>query len=217
VATTSTPTSISATVLRFNRTERAVHWVHGGAFVVALFSGLSLFFAPLEELIGHRFVLRLVHIAAGLVFALAPYAIARVANWRSIAADFAQAQWWDADDQRFFSGWLSGEDPANGRFNAGQKANMMFTLAATIFFLLSGVVMWQYLHFDADLVKNAGLVHDSLTFAILVVWLGHLWYALGNPKTRHSMRGMLDGRVERAWAARLHSKWLESVDANQAG
>jgi formate dehydrogenase subunit gamma len=217
VATTSTPTSTSATVLRFNPTQRAVHWIHGIAFVVALVSGLSLFFAPLEALIAHRFVLRWVHIVSGLVFALAPYLVARLGDWRSVKSDFAEAQWWDADDRSFFSGWLVHDEAPVGRFNAGQKANMMFTLAATIFFLLSGVVMWQYLHFDADLVKNAGLVHDSLTFAILVVWLGHLWYALGNPKTRHSMRGMLDGRVERAWAARLHSKWLESVDANQPG
>ena len=180
---------------------------------MALFSGLALFFGPLEELIGHRFELRLVHIAAGLTFALAPYAIARIGDWRSIKHDFAEAQWWDADDRRFFSGWLSGDESAAGRFNAGQKANMMFTLVATIFFLLSGVVMWQYLHFDADLVKNAGLIHDSLTVAILVVWLGHLWYALGNRRTRHSMRGMLSGRVDRSWAARLHPRWLEQVDA----
>jgi formate dehydrogenase subunit gamma len=214
VATTSTLISTSATVLRFNRTERAVHWVHGVAFVLALFTGLSLFFAPLEELIGHRFVLRWLHISSGLVFALAPYVIARAGSWRSVVEDFRQAQWWDGDDRRFFSRWLSGEEPPAGRFNAGQKANMMFSLAASIFFLLSGVVMWQYLHFDADLVKNAGLVHDSLTFAILVVWLGHLWYALGNPRTRHSMRGMLGGSVDRAWAARQHEKWLAEVEAD---
>jgi formate dehydrogenase subunit gamma len=187
--------------------------VHGAAFVVALLSGLALFFGPVETFIGHRFALRATHIAAGLTFALAPLAIARVGNWRSIRRDFAQAQWWDASDQRFFSRWLTGDEPEAGRFNAGQKANMMFTLAATLFFLISGVIMWQYFHFDADVVRNAGVIHDSLTFAILVVWLGHLWYALGNPRTRHSMRGMLTGRVDRAWAARQHGKWLEEVEA----
>lgn len=212
MATTSTPTSRSATVLRFNRTERAVHWVHGAAFVVALLSGLALFFGPLEALIGHRFGLRATHIGAGLVFALAPCAIARLGDWRSIQRDFAEAQWWNPGDQRFFSRWLSGDTSDIGRFNAGQKTNMIFTLAATIFFLISGAIMWQYFHFDAEMVKNAGLIHDSLTFAILVVWLGHLWFALGNPRTRPSMRGMLTGRVDRAWASRLHGRWLEGLE-----
>lgn len=212
MATTSTPTSAAPTVSRFNRTERAVHWVHGGAFVLALASGLSLFYAPLEVLIGHRFILRVIHIAAGLVFAVAPIVIARLGHWRSVREDFREAQWWDADDRAFFSGVLSREEPRNGRFNAGQKANMMFTLAATIFFLISGVIMWQYFRFPASLVQNAGLLHDSLTFAILVVWLGHLWYALVNPRTRHSMRGMLTGSVDRSWALLQHPKWLEQIE-----
>src|SRR5438132_321585 len=87
--TMSTPTSTNATdssgrepaepagppdgrVLRFNRTERSVHWLHGGAFVFALGSGLALYFPAMEELIGHRFVLRVIHISAGMLFALAP-------------------------------------------------------------------------------------------------------------------------------------------------
>jgi len=181
--------------------------------VLALFSGLALFIPAAETLIGHRFILRVIHISAGLTFALAPYVIARIGNWASIRRDVREAQWWDEEDQRFFGSWLSGEEPRNGRFNAGQKANLMFTLAATLLFLASGTIMWQYLHFANDIVQNAGLIHDSLTFAILVVWLGHLWYALGNPKTRHSMRGMLTGSVDREWAARQHPKWLEEVES----
>ena len=188
-----------------------MHWLHGAAFVIALASGMALAFGPVEELIGHRFVLRVAHITAGLLFALAPFVAARFGDWRSIQEDFAQAQWWDEDDRKFFSSWLSGEEPRNGRFNAGQKANMMFTLAATLCFLASGVIMWQYFRFEDSLVQNAGLLHDSLTVAIAIVWLGHMWYALGNPKTRHSMQGILHGRVERGWAARLHPKWLEAM------
>jgi formate dehydrogenase subunit gamma len=197
---------------RFNGTERTVHWVHGLTFVVALGSGLALFIGPLGDAIGHRFAVRAVHIGAGLVFVIAPYLIARLGDWRSIRRDFGDAQWWDENDRRFFSSWLSGEEPPVGRFNAGQKANMMFTLAASVLFLASGAIMWQYLHFDASLVQNAGLLHDSLTFAILIVWLGHLWYALGNPRTRHSMQGMLRGRVDRAWAAEQHPKWLAETE-----
>jgi formate dehydrogenase subunit gamma len=189
-----------------------VHWLHGGAFVIALATGLSLYFAPLEELIGHRFVVRVLHITAGLVFAVGPYVAARIGDWHAIKRDFALAQWWDEEDHKFFSNWLSAEEPASGRFNAGQKANMMFTLAASLFFLISGVIMWQYFRFDDTLVQNAGFLHDSLTIAISVVWLGHMWYALGNPRTRHSMRGMLTGYVDKAWAARLHGRWLEEVE-----
>ncbi|MHB8620642.1 MAG: cytochrome b/b6 domain-containing protein [Chloroflexota bacterium] len=204
-------------VLRFNRTERAVHWVHGAAFVVALASGFSLYLAPLETLIGHRFIVRVVHIASGMIFVVVPFAIAVAANWGAIQSDFREAEWWDGDDRRFFTRWLSGDEPRSGRFNGGQKANMMFTLAATAFLGITGVMMWQYFRFDAGLVQNAGSLHDALAFAVLVVWLGHLWYALGNPRTRHSIKGMAGGYVDRSWAAELHPKWLERVDNESAG
>jgi formate dehydrogenase subunit gamma len=189
-----------------------VHWLHGGAFVVALFTGLSLYLPFMEDLIGARFVVRVTHIAAGLCLLVLPLVAARLGNWATVRRDFREAQFWDEDDRRWFASRLSDEEPPVGRFNAGQKANMMFTVAATLFFVISGVIMWQYFRFDADVVKNAGFLHDSLTVAILIVWLGHLWYALVNPRTRHSMRGMAGGRVERAWAERMHPKWVRDIE-----
>jgi len=203
-------------VLRFNRTQRAVHWLHAGGFVLALLSGLALLVGAAEELIGHRFVLRVIHIGAGLTFALAPLLAARLGDWHSIRADFRAAQWWDAEDRRFFAITDDSGGSRAGRFNAGQKANLMFTAAATLFFLISGAIMWQYFRFDRALVQNAGMLHDTLTFTILVVWLGHLWYALVNPRTRHSMRGMLSGYVDRSWAASVHPRWLGQPNASSA-
>ena len=37
--------------------------------------------------------------------------------------------------------------------------------------------------------------------------LGHLYLALLNPSSRHSLRGMTLGSVRRDWAARHHAKW----------
>ena len=37
--------------------------------------------------------------------------------------------------------------------------------------------------------------------------LGHLYMAMLNPSTRHSLRGMVLGTVRRDWAREHHAKW----------
>jgi formate dehydrogenase subunit gamma len=47
------------------------------------------------------------------------------------------------------------------------------------------------------------------------VLAGHVFLALINPTTRPALRGMLTGRVDRAWAVRHHPRWVAEVDALQ--
>ena len=50
-------------------------------------------------------------------------------------------------------------------------------------------------------------------YVSLVLFLGHLWFALILPSTRHSLNGMTRGWVRRDWARRRHPKWVEALDA----
>jgi formate dehydrogenase subunit gamma len=54
---------------------------------------------------------------------------------------------------------------------------------------------------------SAILVHDIATWVAVPIVCGHLYLALVNPSTRHSLRGMLLGSVRRDWAERHHPKW----------
>jgi formate dehydrogenase subunit gamma len=89
-----------------------------------------------------------------------------------------------------------------GRFNAGQKINALFTLVTASLLLATGVALWP---FGIDgIVRD---VHRWLTLLVLIPIAGHVYLAAVHPSTRHSLRGMLDGRVDREWAASHHPRW----------
>jgi cytochrome b subunit of formate dehydrogenase len=50
-------------------------------------------------------------------------------------------------------------------------------------------------------------------YASLFLFLGHLWFALILPKTRHSLNGMTRGWVREDWAVERHPKWVAALDA----
>jgi formate dehydrogenase subunit gamma len=58
---------------------------------------------------------------------------------------------------------------------------------------------------------GATFVHDWLTLAIFVVFLGHLWYAL---RDSGALSGMFLGHVTREWAARHHAAWLDEMEGS---
>src|SRR5205085_11469755 len=77
-ATTRTPGSAArmATtrprrVLRWTRTERAVHWVHAAAFCVLLGTGLCLYLPSLSEAVGRRPLLKHIHLYTAVAWACA--------------------------------------------------------------------------------------------------------------------------------------------------
>jgi formate dehydrogenase subunit gamma len=57
-------------------------------------------------------------------------------------------------------------------------------------------------------------LHDALMYISVVIVIGHLYLALINPSTRHSLRGMTLGSVREDWARAHHAKWMvPSTDA----
>ncbi len=77
-----------------------------------------------------------------------------------------------------------------------------------VVFTVSGVLI--YLQETDAAVRgrtSAILVHDIATWVAVPLIAGHLYLALVNPSTRHSLRGMVLGTVRRDWARRHHPKW----------
>ena len=56
------------------------------------------------------------------------------------------------------------------------------------------------------------LAHDFASLAVGGLFLGHLYLAVLHPATRHAMRGITTGDVDRAWAERHHAKWARDAD-----
>lgn len=94
-------------------------------------------------------------------------------------------------------------EPPSGRFNAGQKVNFLLVSVLLAVLLITGI--------DTILAGTrhnlifAG--HKLATIGICVLVAGHMHMALVNRATRHSLRGMLTGDVDRDWAREQHPRW----------
>jgi formate dehydrogenase subunit gamma len=196
-------------VRRFSRTERALHWVHASAFFVLLGSGLVLYLPSLSALVGHRPVVKTFHVYTAIAWVLALALVIIVGDRRGLRKTLHQLDSFDADDRL----WLKRVPVRQGRFNAGQKVNAALTAAFAVLFAGSGFFLWLG---ERDVRFRWGstiVLHDGLMWISLVLLVGHLYLAVFNPATRHSLRGMTRGSVKASWAARHHRKWLNSSEA----
>lgn len=204
---------------RFSGTERAVHWTYAVFFVLLLGTGLVMELPFLSVLVPDRFVLRQVHFASAFFLVVGPGLVALLGDRRAVVATAREFDQWDEDERRWFSDVWNGFGTQAGRFNAGQKANAVFTVGATILFVVSGVIMLTNVYgrlLPLWLVSNAAFVHDTLTWVVFLVWLGHLFLALVYPATRPALRGMLTGSVSGPWAKKHHPRWYEKVTGRRA-
>jgi len=191
-------------VRRFSRTERALHWANAAFFLTLLATGLALYLPDLSTLVGRRPLVKTVHLWSGIAWVAVLLAIALLGDRRGIARLAREVDRFDGDDLR----WLARRQPApQGRLNAGQKLNTIWTAASTLLFLVSGLLLWLGERDTAFRFASTVLVHDGLMFAAVAVLAGHLYLAVLHPATRHALRGITVGTVDEEWAARHHAKW----------
>ncbi|MGH2856890.1 MAG: cytochrome b/b6 domain-containing protein [Solirubrobacteraceae bacterium] len=195
---------------RFTATERALHWIHAAAFFVLLGSGLVLYLPALSTAIGRRPLLKDIHFWTGLAWAAA-LVLVGAAGWlfddrRALRRTLVELDLFDRDDLRFLRGDLA---TPQGRFNAGQKVNAIVTAAFAVLFFVSGLLLWIGERNTDIRLGGTVYLHDVLMYVSVVIVAGHLYLALINRSTRHSLRGMVLGSVRADWAAAHHSKWRE--------
>jgi formate dehydrogenase subunit gamma len=194
-------------LLRFTRTERALHWMHATAFLVLLATGLALYLPSLAELVGRRPLLKNIHVYSAVAWAVAIVAVVLAGDRRSLGRTLREIDVFDRDDRE----WLRGRKVPQGRFNAGQKLNAAITAAFAILFAVSGTLLWLGERDTRFRFAQTILIHDWLTQISLVLFLGHLYLAVIHPSTRHALNGMTRGWVDAEWAERHHPKWSRGV------
>jgi formate dehydrogenase subunit gamma len=190
---------------RFTVTERALHWAHASGFFVMLATGLILYLPALSTWISRRNLVKNVHLWAALAWAVALAAVVVVGNRRALRESWREAERIDRDDRR----WLRGRRAPQGRFNAGQKLNILLTAALAVVFAVSGLFLWLGERDHRFLFSGTGTVHDAATLASVALVTGHLYLALVHPTTRHALHGMTTGEVRADWAVRHHRKWAD--------
>jgi len=214
----SEPADASGVVGRFDRVERAVHWVNALLFVTLILTGAILYIQPLMALIGRRRLIEDIHVYAGLALPI-PVIVALAGSWgRALRADLSRLNRWTADD----GAWLrlttseraarrrARERLVMGKFNAGQKLNAAFVAGAGLVMLGTGAILRWYRPFPLDWRAGATFVHNWLALALFVVIVGHIGMALSD---RDALGSMLTGRVDRRWALRHAPGWIVELDA----
>lgn len=198
----------SAGVLRFDLTERLVHWTTGILLLSLLVTGTILYVPSLMLDVGHRATIVNIHVITGLGL-VAPLLAGLAGPWRRrLADDLRRLDRWGPADFAFFrrSGAPVGRA---GKFNGGQKAASAVVGGGTLVMLVTGVVMRWSPPFPNGWARGATLVHDIVYLVLFVVVAGHVMLALSRPV---QLRSMLTGRVPADWARRHCPAWLDGTD-----
>jgi formate dehydrogenase subunit gamma len=203
-------------VRRFTAADRLVHWVVAGAMFALILSGLGLWLPPsMNPVIDHRDAVRTVHLDAALV--LLGVLIPALGRSAPLNALWHEVEMFTREDLAWLkriavpARWRRAPLPPQGRFNAGQKLNTVFTAAAIVGFIATGAVMWMGEHLPPSLAAAADQWHVWLMYLVVPLILGHMAMALLFPSTRPAMRGILFGVVRLDFARRRHARWADAV------
>jgi formate dehydrogenase subunit gamma len=200
---TSRPERAPSKVLRFDRVERTLHWVNAALFGTLMLTGAALYAGPISTLVGHRELVRTVHVWSGLALPV-PILLAVSGRWGSrLRTDLARLNRWAPGEAR----WFRKRTRAGvrlGKFNPGQKLNAAFIGGAGIVMLGTGSIMHWFAHFPIDWRTGATFMHDWFALGIWLAVIGHIAFALRDPD---ALGGMTSGFVPAAWARRHAPLW----------
>lgn len=194
-------------LLRFDRVERAVHWVNATLFGVLMLTGAALYAGPVSTLVGNRELVRTLHGWSGLLLPLPLVVGVLGRHGARLRTDLRRLNRWSRDDGRWFR---RGQRPtvALGKFNPGQKLNAALVAGAAVVMLGTGSIMRWFSWFPLDWRTGATFVHDWFALLVWVLVLGHITFALRDGDALESMVG---GTVPAAWARRKAPLWYEEL------
>ncbi|MET0729041.1 MAG: cytochrome b/b6 domain-containing protein [Acidimicrobiales bacterium] len=195
-------------VVRFDRTERWLHWANATVFLVLLGTGMTLYVGPLSALVGRRVLVKDIHVIAGLLLPV-PLLAAYAGPWRAgLRRDVRRLARWSRDDRRWLLSLGRRGHSRMGKFNAGQKLNAVFVAGCIPVMLGTGVILRWYEPFPIEQRTGATFVHDWLALALLVAITGHIGKALAEPV---ALRAMRRGTMAVEHVRLHHPRWWQEL------
>ena len=194
-------------LLRFDRVERALHWVNATLFGVLMLTGAALYAGPISTLVGNRETVRFLHVYSGLILPI-PLLVAVLGHHGArLRSDLGRLNRWSRDDMRWFRRTRR-TTIRLGKFNPGQKLNAAFIAGSAVVMLGTGAIMKWFSHFPLDWRTGAAFAHDWFALGIWVAVLGHIAFAL---RDGDALESMINGSVPAAWARKKAPLWYEEL------
>jgi len=198
-------------ILRFEKTERLMHWAIAVPFLICYTSALVLVVLynpnPLRPL---RFLFSWIHRISGVCLFVLPVLVFlnRRGNRKLHLSNMKRAWTWNISDLKWLfrmslSFFIKTSLPEEGKFNAGEKMNFLMVITTYPLFVLTGVLIWI-----------PGISFYSWIFHVLLALLatpfifGHMFLAMVNPGTRKGFQGVISGFVDSDWAKHHYRRWF---------
>jgi formate dehydrogenase subunit gamma len=201
------------TVLRFQASERHLHWAIAIPFKVCYVTALILVAVynpdpsrPFRQLVSW------IHRGSGVCLAVLPL-LTIVWHRRDFGLhleNLRRAWRWTPGDLK----WLVLMGPATfsrrvslphqGKFNAAEKINFMVLTITYPMYVATGLTIWFL-----GPAFVSWLIHFTMAMAATPLILGHVFMATINPDTRVGLQGMFSGLVDRQWARHHYRLWFD--------
>lgn len=205
---------------RYDGMERFLHWAHTAAFLPLTLTGMVLFmpvFEPLAQGQAGQFI-RVVHRLFAVFFALVPiiYAVFRPRRLLAVLRDLQFGAW----DFEWFKAavpyYILGRHlnmPPQGRFNTGEKLNVVLLVTGTILFTITGLVMWfgKFI-VPPGLFQAMVIIHDVTMIVSVNMFIIHFYLAVAHPLMWQGMVSMRFGVVSESYAREHHAAWFFGRD-----
>jgi len=201
-----------AGLIRFGPGSRAVHQATAVLGLTCLATAAALYLEPIAELVGRRGLVVQIHVWSGLAL---PVPVLLGLASRAVRSDYRLLNRWTRVDLE----WLRRRDRRTaglpvGKFNAGQKLNASLSAGGGLVLLGTGIVLEYGRRWSLDLRIGATFLHDWAAFAVLLLVVGHLWFATHD---QDALRGIRTGRVPVLWGLHEHPAWARGLLGAAAG
>jgi len=216
-------------VLRYNLTERMVHWAAALSYIYLALSGLA-FWTPwmwwLAAVLGGGPVARAVHPWMGMVFTLAVVYMYRMwlpdmritatdMEWKKTIGAYVRNEEEQSHPVRAARGF-DRFAPVD-RFNLGQKYLFWVMFWGGVALLVTGVILW----FSDSLPWNLRYLRLISVFlhpvAFLITFGGFIIHVyMGTAVVRGGFSSVIRGEVSEGWARYHHKLWLDRVTGEAA-